>query len=87
MITELVDVLSEELICQVKESENSDLDEKITGDNLEESNTSSRLEVILDITEFTDVSPKDNTLNLPEVNLNVTESLLSFLKTSPISYY
>jgi len=45
MITELVDVLFEEPICQAEESENSDLDEKTMGDKLEESNTSSPLEV------------------------------------------
>ena len=53
-MTELVDVLSKEPICQVEESEDSDLDEKITGDNLEESNTSSLLEVVPDITKFND---------------------------------
>ena len=56
MITELVDVLSEEPICHVKESKDSDLDKKITSDNLVESNTSSPLEVVPDITEFTDLS-------------------------------
>jgi len=39
MITKLVDVLSEEPIYPVEESEDSSLDEKITGDNLEEFNT------------------------------------------------
>ena len=49
MITELVDVLSEEPICQAEESENSDLDEKTIGDNFEKSNTSSPLEVVPDL--------------------------------------
>ena len=53
----LVDVLFYEPICQMEESEDSDLDENITGDNLKESRTSSHLEVIPNITEFTDVSP------------------------------
>jgi len=57
----------------VEESEDSDLDEKITGDNLEKSSTSSHLEVVPDITEFTHVTPKDSTLNFPKVNLIVTE--------------
>ena len=82
MITELADVLSEEPICLVEESEYSNLDEKITGDNLKESNTSSPREVP-DITEFTNVSPKDNALNLPEVNPIVTESVAVFSKDLP----
>ena len=78
MITELVDVLSEEPICQMEESEDSNLDEKITGDNLKESNTSSPREVVPDITKFTNVSLKENDLNLPEVNPIVTESVIVF---------
>jgi len=78
MITELVDVLSEEPICHVEELKDSDLDEKITGDNLEKSNTSSPLEVVPDITEFTNVSPKDSALNLPQVNSIVNESIVVF---------
>jgi len=83
MITELIDVLCEEPICPVEESEDSNLDEKITGDNLEESNTSSSLEVVPDITEFTDVSSKDSALNLPEVNPIVKESITVFFKNLP----
>jgi len=83
MITELVDVLSEEPICHVKESKDSDLDKKITSENLVESNTSGPLEVVLDITEFTDVSPKDSALNLPEVNPIVKESIAVFSENLP----
>ena len=54
------------------------LTKKITGDNLKESSTSSPLEVIPDITEFTDISPKDSTLNLLEVNSIITESVVFF---------
>jgi len=87
VITEVVDVLSEELTRQAEESEDLDLDEKITGDNLEKSCTSSHLQFVPYITEFTDFSPKDNTLNLPEVNPIIHNLWLSFLKTSRISYY
>jgi len=73
VITELIDVLSEEPTFQAEESENSDLDEKITSDDLEKSSALSPLEFIPDITEFSDVSPTDSTLNLPEVNPIVTE--------------
>ena len=83
MIMELVDVLSKEPICHVEESKDSDLDEKITGDNLEKSNTSSPLEVIPDITEFTNVSPKDSALNLPQVNSIVNESIVVFSEDLP----
>ena len=62
----------------MEESEDSNLDEKITGVNLEESNTLSPLEVVLDIMVFTHVSPKDSTLNLPEVNPIVKESIAVF---------
>ena len=83
MITEIVDVLSEEPICQAKESKDSDLDEKITGDNLGESSTSNPLEIVTDTTEFTDVSPKDNALNLPEVNPIIKESITVFSEDLP----
>ena len=83
MITELVDVLSEEPFFQAEESKDSDLDEKITGDNLEEYSTSSPLEVISNVTEFTDISPKDSALNLPEVNPIVTESVAVFSEDLP----
>ena len=62
----------------MEESEDSNLDEKITGDNLEESNTSSPLEVVPDIIEFTDISPKDSALNLLEVNPIIKESITVF---------
>ena len=83
MITKLVDVLSEEPICQAKESEDSGFDKKITGDNLKVSSTSNPLEVVPDITEFTDVSPKDSTLNLLEVNPIVKESIVVFSEEPP----
>ena len=67
----------------MKESEDSNLDEKITSDKLEESNTSSPLEVGPDITEFTDISPKDSALNLPEVGPIVKESIIVFFKNLP----
>ena len=62
----------------MEESEDSNLDEKITGDNPEESNTLSPLKVVPNITEFTDISSKDSAQNLPEVNPIVKESIAVF---------
>ena len=67
VITEIVDVLSEEPICQVEESEDSDLDEKIMGVNLGESSTPSPLEVVPDITDFRDAVMREPH-NLQSIN-------------------
>ena len=51
----------------------SDEDEEITGNYIEESSTSISLEVTQVTTEFTDVSPNDSTPILFEVTLLITE--------------
>ena len=71
------------LFARRKNQKNLNLDEKITGDILEESSTSSLHEIVPDITEFTDVSPKDSTPNLPEVNHIVTEYITNFSEDLP----
>ena len=83
---------SEESICQAEEPEDSDSDENITGDTLVESSTLSPLEVVPAITEFTDISHKDNTLIPSEVTPVITEltdisprdSTLNLPKVTPI---
>jgi len=60
-----------------------DSDEEITGVNLAESSISSPLKAILVITELTDVFPKDNTPNLPEVAPIITEYVAVFSEDLP----
>ena len=52
-------------------------------DNLEEYSTSSPLETVPDITEFTDISLKESALNLPEVSPIVKESIIVLSKNLP----
>ena len=58
---------SKKFIYQVEKSEYSISNKEIMGGNIEKSNTSIPLEVILVITEFTDVFHKDSTSFLPKV--------------------
>ena len=73
---------SEESICQEEEPEDSDSDEKIMIDNLVESNTSSPLEVVPVIIEFTDISRKDSTPIPSEVTPVITKLTDVFPKNS-----
>jgi len=50
-----------------------DSDKEITSDHIEEFTTPMSLEVTPVTMEFTDVSPKDSTLILPEVTPMITE--------------
>jgi len=68
----------EESIYQAREPEDSESEEEITGDNIEESSTSSPLETILVITEFTDIFPKNSTLILLEVTHVITKVVVVF---------
>ena len=63
----------EESLYQAAEPKDSDSEEEITGDNIKESSNLSPLEIIPVITEFTDVSPKHNTLILPGVTHVITK--------------
>jgi len=78
---------SEEFIYQVEESEDSNSNKEIMSGNIEESSTSSPLEVILVTTVFTDVFPEDSTLFLPEVTPVTIKFDDSCLKTSRVSYH
>jgi len=70
---------SEEFIYQAEKSEDYDSDEKIKGDDIEESSTLISPEANPVITEFTDVFPKDNIL----IPLEVTPVNMEFVDVFP----
>ena len=70
---------SEEFIYQVEETEGSNSDDKITGDNIVKSSTSFPLKVTPMISEFTNVFTKDSTL----IHLELSQMIMEFTDVSP----